>query len=229
MTAGARALAPRGPYEVIETRDREHWAEVRKQRLGASDVPSVCGIGKWADPNETMLRKLGLLPPKEDTKGKMALGHIMQPVIEQLYAKQRGVVAVEFEQLCWSTEWPWLACTPDSVQLFPGGYVSFVQIKNTAIDPRWLEPAGTKIPQKKLEERYLEITRGLLKGPKEEHVYQCEAEMMVTGQSWTTLVYFYGTTPCVWYDLPSNPEIRRHIVKACTAWWARFLAKRGIK
>ena len=211
-------------YRVIHTADRDDWLERRRDRIGASEVASICGIGPWANATRTLRVKLGQ-EAVEDPLGKMAMGHTMEPIILGLYAKTtsgacQGLSGAIYQ----STRYPWLACTPDAVEVAPDGSQTVLEIKHTVVHPMWLRGYGTP---EQCEARLLRVAKSLIEGPKEEHVYQVNAQMMVLGLERMRLVYCFGTPPLQVWDVEADPFVQAHIETACVKWWAKYRKLRG--
>lgn len=69
--------------------DREEWLKLRKNYLGASDAPVVCGVSPWTTRFQLWQEKLGLLPEKEDN-WNMRRGRLQEEGARQLYEKKTG-------------------------------------------------------------------------------------------------------------------------------------------
>ena len=71
--------------------DREEWLKLRKNYLGASDAPVVCGVSPWTTPFQLWQEKLGLLPEREDN-WNMRRGRLQEEEARQLYEKKTGTL-----------------------------------------------------------------------------------------------------------------------------------------
>lgn len=69
--------------------DREEWLKLRKNYLGASDAPVVCGVSPWTTCFQLWQEKLGLLPERADN-WSMRRGRLQEEPARQLYEKKTG-------------------------------------------------------------------------------------------------------------------------------------------
>lgn len=106
-------------YKPIIIRPKNHaeWLEERKSGIGASEVASVIGISPWDSPFALYLRKTGQVGPIEENQA-MKLGHLLEPVVVQLWEEQTGFKAVKASAkdiIYQDPEHPWRIVTPDRI------------------------------------------------------------------------------------------------------------------
>lgn len=125
---------------IIKPNDRAEWLELRKGGIGASEVSAVVGISPWDTPFSLWLRKSGQIPPQEETIA-MKLGHLLEPVIAQLWEEETGfrIVKASAKDIIYQDpEHPWRKCTPDRIgyEILPNGKKQKVllEFKSTAVD-----------------------------------------------------------------------------------------------
>ncbi len=111
------------------------WLEARRNGIGASEAAAILGASKYETATSLYLAKLGLTAPDAARSDLMArlqfTGHLMEPVIETLYARERPeariIVAPPPFTIYRNAEFPaWMTCTPD--RLIADGGVSPVGI-----------------------------------------------------------------------------------------------------
>lgn len=101
------------PFELVDVRpDTPEWEQVRRQTLGASEVPAVLGLSTYATPLDVYRAKLGggsTIDPE-----LAFIGHAEEVVIGKWLRRFRpdlGVIRRGF--MARSTEAPWLHATFD--------------------------------------------------------------------------------------------------------------------
>lgn len=76
-------------YTRIYPTDHEAWLSLRGTGIGSSDVGTILGVNPYCTPYQLWLRKLGKMPPVKENNDMM-LGHALEPVVADLYAKATG-------------------------------------------------------------------------------------------------------------------------------------------
>lgn len=102
---------------ILKPKDRAEWLELRKNGIGASEVASVVGISPWDSPFALFLRKTGQCPPIEENQA-MKMGHLLEPVVVQLWEDATGCKAVKASAkdiIYQDPEHPWRIVTPDRI------------------------------------------------------------------------------------------------------------------
>lgn len=102
---------------VIKPKSHKEWLKVRGQGIGASEVAAVIGLSPWDSPYSLWLKKTGQLPPTEETF-TMKLGHLLEPIVVQLWEESTGFKAVKSSAadiIYQDPEKPWRKCTPDRI------------------------------------------------------------------------------------------------------------------
>ena len=102
---------------IIRPNSREEWLKAREDGIGASEVASVIGLSPWDSPFSLWLKKTGQVPPVEETVA-MHMGHLLEPVIAQLWIEHTGgkiVKASEKDIIYQDPEHPWRKVTPDRI------------------------------------------------------------------------------------------------------------------
>lgn len=102
---------------IIRPKDRAEWLEVRKSGIGASEVAAVVGLSPWDTPFSLWLKKTGQIPPEPENVA-MRLGHLLEPVVVQLWEDRTGWKAVKASAkdiIYQDPEHPWRKVTPDRI------------------------------------------------------------------------------------------------------------------
>ena len=73
---------------ATEHTSREDWLEARKGSTGASAAAALFGVG-WSTPLREFAIATGVMEPPAETEA-MRMGHVMQPVIRDLYEEETG-------------------------------------------------------------------------------------------------------------------------------------------
>lgn len=102
---------------IIKPKNRTEWLKLREDGIGASEVASVVGISPWDSPFALYLRKTHQVPLTEENVA-MKMGHLLEPVVVQLWEEQTGYKAVKASAkdiIYQDPEHPWRKVTPDRV------------------------------------------------------------------------------------------------------------------
>lgn len=83
------------PIRLVDTKDLSHqeWLDVRKQGIGSSDAPTVCGVNPYMSQLELWLIKTGRIEPaKVSTDGYAPLywGKQLEPLVAKYYTAKTG-------------------------------------------------------------------------------------------------------------------------------------------
>lgn len=125
---------------IIKPASREEWLKAREDGIGASEVAAVVGLSPWDTPYSLYLRKTGQVPPIEENDA-MRLGHLLEPIVVQLWEEKTGFKAVKASAkdiIYQDPEHPWRKVTPDRIayEINEDGKKAKVllEIKTSAID-----------------------------------------------------------------------------------------------
>lgn len=92
-------------------RHHEKWLKLRSQGIGASDISTILGLNRFQTPIQLWLERTGQVPPKIQTL-PMKLGHMLEPVVAELFAEETGLELYPLG-LWQSKTRPYVTCTPD--------------------------------------------------------------------------------------------------------------------
>lgn len=102
---------------IIKPKDRQEWLKAREDGIGASDVGTLVGLNPWSSRLELYLRKIGELPPIEETES-MHWGHKLEKEIADEWEERTGgkyVRSSAKDIIYQDPEHPWRKCTPDRI------------------------------------------------------------------------------------------------------------------
>lgn len=88
------------------------WSEWRRNGIGGSDVGAILGLSSFSSPWKVFAEKTGMLPPSESTQ-RQEIGHLMEPVIGELFKRETGLVVVGEQTWLQHPTQPWRRCTVD--------------------------------------------------------------------------------------------------------------------
>lgn len=95
MTKAVITTKPNKPTRLVDTKrlSYEQWLDVRKQGIGSSDAPTVCGVNPYMSQLELWLIKTGRIEPaKVSTDGYAPLywGKQLEPLVAKYYTAKTG-------------------------------------------------------------------------------------------------------------------------------------------
>lgn len=105
-------LVPSGTSVLDMPRDA--WREMRRNGVGASETPSLLGVG-YESPLEVYLRKVGLMPDGDETDA-MAAGTALEAGILDLYRRRTGAEIAARQVFVHRPEFPRAFATLDAVR-----------------------------------------------------------------------------------------------------------------
>jgi len=100
-------------YEIIAYEDRAEWLRLRRQGIGASDIPAIMGVSPWSTPWQVWVSKVEEVPesePSEDMEWGMK---IEQLILDE--AEPRLGLQLERGLLVRNLGWPWMMASPDGL------------------------------------------------------------------------------------------------------------------
>lgn len=104
-------------WHIDDCASTEEWAEKRKDGIGASALGTLLGLSHYKNATRQHLYATiqGLIPPMEQTPA-MELGHLMEPVIAELFHRRTKYEIMEesaHDFLCIDNDKPWRRVSPD--------------------------------------------------------------------------------------------------------------------
>lgn len=91
---------------------REEWLQARRQGIGSSDAPAVCGLDPYRKPVQVYLDKLGLEPDRSDSEAA-EWGRLLEDVIAGEFARRTGKKVRRFNAILQHEAYPWMLAEPD--------------------------------------------------------------------------------------------------------------------
>lgn len=107
-----------GAVKKIAITSRDQWLDVRMRHITASDIGSICGVGRRS-PLAVWAEKTGRIDPIEDNK-VMRKGRWFEPAIFEAIGEERPDWAVRRAKVFLSAGEHRLGATPDGVASVPG-------------------------------------------------------------------------------------------------------------
>ena len=102
--------------------DRRTWLAARAHgpdgsipiTIGGSDVAAVFGISPWKTPLDLWLEKAGkLIPDESENMWQKEMGHLLEPVVAQMYAFKTGHRVIPDTYLYQHALYPWALANVD--------------------------------------------------------------------------------------------------------------------
>lgn len=95
MTKAVISTKPNKPKRLVDTKGLSHkqWLDVRKQGIGSSDAPTVCGVNPYMSQLELWLIKTGRTEPAKVTTDGYAppyWGKQLEPLVAKYYTAKTG-------------------------------------------------------------------------------------------------------------------------------------------
>ena len=185
------------------------WHELRKTRLGASDVGALLGVSPWDTPADVWTSKRGAGRPQPDGSINTPIwwGHQEEPhIIEAAVHELVG----DFPPACILTGWSWAVkgfmVSPDAI------FTEVERDENTILD----EQTGL------IEAKVVGLRSGYLwmHGPPLHVLSQLHAQMAVTGSSMGHVAARIAGAPVKVWSIPRNEEASRNILEIVDMFWS---------
>lgn len=102
--------------------DRRTWLAARAHgpdgsipiTIGGSDVAAIFGISPWKTPLDLWLEKSGkLMPDESENMWQKEMGHLLEPVVAQMYAFRTGHRVITDTYLYQHALYPWALANID--------------------------------------------------------------------------------------------------------------------
>lgn len=182
--------------------------EMRRTRVGASEVAAILGLDPWKAPIDIFLEKMG-----RSQRGELSepaeWGLRNEPTVLTKYRELHGVELVQPGTLI-HPELDLLAATPDGIvvpsvavheEIGPDSWERDVQVKcpDKMQRANWGEPGTDDIP--------------------EHYWLQVQAEMAVTGLDTADVVALFGGNKYVEYCVGRDDDTISDILEAVERWW----------
>lgn len=120
---------------------RERWLEVRAHgpngsipiAFGGSDISVIFGVNPWKTPLELWLEKAGKTVPSDSgNKGQKKFGHLMEPVVAEMFGDETGFTVIEDTGLYQHSKYPFALANLDYRVQIPDGRTGVLECKTTS-------------------------------------------------------------------------------------------------
>lgn len=92
--------------------NRDAFVDIRRNYIGASDVPTILGLNPWRTPMDLWMEKTGRREGMEDND-RLWYGRANEPLVARLFERRFGALCTAPNVIYQSAEVPWLTATPD--------------------------------------------------------------------------------------------------------------------
>ena len=192
--------------EIVAMPHTPEWYAARNTGIGASEIAAAAGLGRdegcYQTGLEVFLRKLGRLPPVEETE-PMIMGRLLEPVVLTRFHQITGTIPLDpHPPMYRSIARPWMTATPDTI-LTESELVE-AKTTNWRLRDRWSEEDTDQIPG--------------------QYLCQCQWQMAVMGDHVTTVfvpVLFDGAKTKI-YRVDRNDSMIGFLIDAGQELWERI-------
>lgn len=221
--------------ELIENRrvstlnmTEDNWLELRKIGIGASEAAEAVGVSEYRGQREWTERKLGLVESDFEEnyrmKMKMAMGHTMEPVTAEMFARATGLQVQNYNQMVMHPEHDFMLCNIDRrvvgvnelqqawLETIFGTAVSgpgVVELKNVEFAKEWGKPDNVN------------QTQGLCTSGEvpDSYYIQVQHQLACMGYEWGFLVVTVNGWDVRWYPILRDEETISDLIDLeCEAW-----------
>lgn len=197
------------------------WHTARSAGIGASEIATICGIGRWGSRWAIWAEKTGVLTPDPDDTGSeaMRMGLRMEDTLARFFCEDTGLHIYAEQLMVTHVTIPWVRATIDILvgdNLPLGGDIDIdrsagpVQLKHTD-DPPWCDCGGTHT---------------ICPGGGLPVYYQCQGqwEMLTGGWStmWFAALHSHGRFRI--YQLDYDPDGADALLAAGRSFWEDHVA-----
>lgn len=114
------------------------WAEMRKNRIGGSEVGAIAGESRYESAYSLWAKKLGLIPDDRQENEAMYWGRALEGVIAERFAKEHPELQLATDLGSWrSKQHDFIFASPDGAYLKPDGTVGILEIKTARYQDDW--------------------------------------------------------------------------------------------
>jgi len=167
----------------------------RRRGLGGSDIAAIAGLSSYRTAVDVYLDKLGLSEPREMTKNQKH-GHIMEPIILDLYEEFTGYSIARSPEMKFSREYPWMFGNLDGIC---NKIIVDAKYMSTFVNPLWGEPGTDKMPDDVL----LQMIHYAI-------VYDAEK---------VDVAVFFDRPELFIYTYHRNPDLERDVIEMERKFW----------
>lgn len=193
------------PVTALDTRpdqERTEWLEWRSRGVGASDVPAILGLSRYASPWSVWAEKTGLLPIEDNESDYAEFGRRAEAMIGPWFEERTGLFAAGEQMRCEQPGHEWRRCTLDGL-VFDGPRRGDAAVVEHALGVHQIKTRG---PGKRWDEIPPDIAA------------QEQWEMLVTGLPKAWISVLHGRRLEV-YELDRDPDDIDFIVEQVDKFW----------
>ena len=120
--------------------NREQFLAMRKDYIGASDVPAILGLSKYRSPIDVWMEKTGKKQGIEDND-VLWYGREHESIVAKLFERRTGFPILKARAVYQHPKIPWLTATPDYLYTIPTGAIGPLECKTAGLHERdlWSE------------------------------------------------------------------------------------------
>lgn len=182
----------------------EKQLKERKEYIGGSDAPAVCGLSPFKTPLEVYLEKRGEIEPADLSQNKAVhFGKLLEDIVAQEYARVTGRKVVEVKETSYHPKYPWMAANIDRDIIGVPGELE-IKTGNAFNKEGWGEEKTDQVPN--------------------HYNVQCQHYMAVRGASWYDLAVLLGGNDFRTYRIPRDDELIEMIINKEGKFWERVKA-----
>ncbi len=169
------------------------WLEARRRGVGASEIPVIAGESPYRSALELWAEKSGRVKPEPDaeTAELFEIGHLMEPVLLELYERRTGRHPKRVNRMLAHREIPWALASLDA-----------------------------QAPVRRVVEgKWTHSTRWRSEGIPDDVLMQCQWQLFVTGWDVADVVALVGRSARV-VEVPRDQSLIDDLYRLAAAFWA---------
>lgn len=187
----------------MNTEDREQWLAERKHFIGASESPSVMGVGDYACARKVYYGKTGEIPDFISDSKSAQRGRDLEDYVAKLYSQRTGLRLTPGKTYKLEHK-KYFAGTPDRVIHYPDGSQGTLQIKVVGIWS-WKKILENGIP----EDYIIQIQQELRAAGLKRGAYAVFCADILAGQGWELM----------FWDFQEDTKLQDIIEDKVTEFW----------
>lgn len=118
--------------------DDPAWAELRKDRIGGSEVGAIAGESRYESAYSLWAKKLGLISDDREENEAMYWGRALEGVIAERFAKEHPELELATDLGSWANkEHDFMFASPDGAYVKPDGTIGILEIKTARYQDDW--------------------------------------------------------------------------------------------
>lgn len=119
--------------------DDPAWAELRKNRIGGSEVGAIVGESRYESAYSLWAKKLGLIPDEREENEAMYWGRALESVIAYRFGKDHPELELFTDLGSWANkQHDFMFASPDGAYVKPDGTIGILEIKTARYQDDWI-------------------------------------------------------------------------------------------